>query len=479
MTPTQSSAESSDPSQAGTFGPDQAAELVASVRAVFDSGRTRDLDWRQAQLEGLIRFLDTEEEALLEAMAVDMAKPRAEAWAADIGTTRGEVEYLAGQFRSWARPRRVRLPVAFRPGRGRVDPQPKGVALVIAPWNYPVQLVIEPLAAALAAGNAVVVKPSELAPATAAVLAGRLSSYIDPDAVRVVEGGVPETTALLRQRFDHIFFTGSTAVGKVVMRAAAEHLTPVTLELGGKSPVVVDRSADLRITARRIVWGKFLNAGQTCIAPDYVLVENTVRDELLDRMVREIGSFYGRDPESSGSYARVVNERHLARLTSLLAGEGSGRVVTGGKVDPGERYLAPTIVVDPDPDSPLMTEEIFGPILPVLGVEDVDEAIAFVNSRERPLALYVFTAREAIRDRVLGSTISGGACVNHTLLHVAPSGLPFGGVGPSGMGSYHGRAGFDEFSHHRSIMIRPFKPDVRLLYPPYNTLKEKLLRRFL
>ncbi len=477
MTYTQFSADSTGPS--GALGPEWAAELVASVRAVFGGGRTHDLDWRQSQLEGLLRFLTVEEEPLLEAMATDMGKPRVEAWAADIGTTRGEVEHLAGRFRSWARPRRVRLPLAFRPGRGRIDPRPKGVVLVIAPWNYPVQLVIEPLAAALAAGNAAIVKPSELAPATAAVLAGRLPSYVDPEAVRVVEGGVPETTALLEQRFDHIFFTGSTAIGRVVMRAAAEHLTPVTLELGGKSPVVVDRSADLGITARRIVWGKFLNAGQTCIAPDYVLVHNSVRDQLLDRMVREIGSFFGRDPGASGSYARVVNERHLTRLTSLLGGEGSGRVVTGGTVDPGRRYLAPTIVVDPDPDSALMTGEIFGPILPVLGVDDVEEAISFVNSRERPLALYVFTSDEAVRDRVLDATISGGACVNHTLLHVAPSDLPFGGTGPSGMGSYHGRAGFDEFSHHRSVMIRPFRPDVRLMYPPYNALKEKLLRRFL
>ncbi len=479
MTCTQSPDPTSTPDAGQGFGREQAANLVASVRSVFESGRTGDLDWRQSQLEGLLRFLHTEEDVLLEAMAVDMGKPRAEAWAADIGTTRGEVDYLLSRFRDWVRPRRVRLPVAFRPGRGRVDPRPKGVALVIAPWNYPVQLVIEPLAAALAAGNAAVVKPSELAPATAAVLAERLADYVDPEAVRTVQGGVAETTALLEQRFDHIFFTGSTAVGRIVMRAAAEHLTPVTLELGGKSPVVVDRSADLKVTARRIVWGKFLNAGQTCIAPDYVLVDRTVRDDLIDRMVGEIGSFYGKDPQSSASYARVVNERHLARLTSLLAGEGSGRVVTGGRVDPGQRYLAPTIVVDPDPGSALMTEEIFGPILPVIGVDGVDEAISFVNSRERPLALYVFTSDEEVRDRVLGSTVSGGACVNHTLLHVAPSGLPFGGVGPSGMGSYHGRAGFDEFSHYRSTMIRPFKPDVRILYPPYNALKEKLLRRFL
>jgi aldehyde dehydrogenase (NAD+) len=321
----------------------------------------------------------------------------------------------------------------------------------------------------------VVAKPSELAPATAAVLSRHLHHYIDDDAIAVVEGGVPETTALLENRFDHVFFTGSTSVGRVVMTAAAKHLTPVTLELGGKSPTIVAADADLAVAARRIAWAKFLNAGQTCIAPDYILAERSVRDELVRLIGVAISDFYGADPARVEDYGRIVNERHHERLTGLVASSG-GEVACGGQSDVATRYLAPTIVVDPDVDSGLMQEEIFGPVLPVLAVDSIEDAIAFINDRPKPLALYIYSRSKEIADRVLSRTSSGGACVNHSVVHILPDTLPFGGVGPSGMGSYHGKAGFDVFSHHKSVVRKPTFPDPTMMYPPYKGWKDKIIR---
>jgi acyl-CoA reductase-like NAD-dependent aldehyde dehydrogenase len=305
-----------------------------------------------------------------------------------------------------------------------------------------------------------------------------MATYLDDQAVVVVEGAVPETTALLEQRFDHILFTGSTGVGRVVMAAAAKHLTPVTLELGGKSPTIVAADADLDVAARRIVWGKFVNAGQTCIAPDYVLADASIRDRLVDRMTRTLVDFYGADPKVSTDFGRVVNAQHLDRLRGLLESAG-GTIAVGGTIDEDIRYVAPTIVVDPDLEAPIMAEEIFGPILPVLAVESMDEAVRFVNERPKPLALYVFSGSGDVVDDVLDRTTSGGACVNQTLIHILPSDLPFGGVGPSGMGAYHGQLGFDTFSHLRSVLYKPQKPDPKILYPPYTAFKDKLVHKVL
>jgi aldehyde dehydrogenase (NAD+) len=349
---------------------------------------------------------------------------------------------------------------------------------VIAPWNYPIQLLVEPMAAALAAGNCVVAKPSELSPACSAALARLIPRYVDTDAVVVVEGGVPESTALLEQRWDHICFTGSTAVGRVVAQAAAKHLTPTLLELGGKSPTYVHASADLDVAARRIVWGKFLNVGQTCIAPDYVLADRQVRDELVDKLVTTVHDFYGADPKASASLGRIVSDRHLQRLQGLLD-QGAGTVATGGQVDAATRYVAPTITVDPPLESPVMQEEIFGPILPVLAVDGLDEAKAFITSRPKPLALYVFAKDDDVVSSVVDDVSSGGVCVNQTLMHLLPPDLPFGGVGDSGMGAYHGKAGFDAFSHHKSVLNKPTKPDLKLLYPPYKRLAERLVRKLI
>lgn len=451
-------------------------ELVAGVRTVFDSGRTRPMSWRKRQVSGLIRMMTEAEDELVDAIGRDLGRPEAESFGADIGHARLHLKHVRKHMEKWAKPRRVNPGLMSMPSSAAVVPEPLGVALVIAPWNYPIQLVVEPMAVALAAGNAVVCKPSEMSPSCAAVLARLLPKYLDEEAVVVVEGGVPETTALLAERFDHIFFTGSTAVGKVVMEAAAKHLTPVTLELGGKSPTIVAADADVSIAAHRIAWGKFLNAGQTCIAPDYVLVHDSIKDRFVDELTSAIGEFYGADPHQSADFGRIVNERHHGRLTGLLDASG-GEVVCGGEHDVADRFIAPTVVLDPDLDSGLMQEEIFGPLLPVIGVESVAEAIEFVNARPKPLALYVYTGSKATADRVVQRTSSGGVCVNHSLLHILPESLPFGGVGPSGMGAYHGREGFDAFSHLKSVMRRPTKPENAMAYPPYTPSKLKVLKR--
>jgi aldehyde dehydrogenase (NAD+) len=450
------------------------AEVVARVRAAYRTGRTRPLEWRAEQLRGIERLVVDHEEELLEAMATDFGKPRLEAWLADLAPVAAEAAHSRRHLRQWAQPRRGWPGRANLPGSAWSVPEPLGTVLVISPWNYPVQLALNPLAAAVAAGNAVVLKPSELVPSTSAALARLVPRYLDPDAVAVVEGAVDVATELLAQPFDHIFFTGSTSVGKVVMRAAAEHLASVTLELGGKSPVIVAADADLEVAARRIAWGKLLNAGQTCIAPDYVLVERAVADRFVDRLVAALGSLQGPDPAATRT--RIVNERHAERLRSLLDGAG-GTVVCGGRVDVAERVVEPTVVLDPDLETPLMQDEIFGPVLPVVRVGSIDEAVSFVADRPKPLALYLFTGSKAVEERVLGATTSGGACINHVMYHFLAPDLPFGGVGPSGTGAYHGRAGFDELSHHKTVVRRRTSPDPSFAYPPYDSWKERIIRR--
>ena len=446
------------------------APLVAAQRATYGAGTTWPLGWRVQQLQGLLRLLEEAEDELLAALAADLGKPRLEGWSSDLAVTAAEVRYALAKLKRWSRPERVRLPLWAVPGRAHIRREPLGVALVIAPWNYPVQLLLAPMAAALAAGNCVVGKPSELAPATSAALARLVPRYLDQDAVAIVEGGVPEAGALLAERWDHIFYTGNAAVGRVVARAAAEHLTPTTLELGGKSPALVDASADLEVTARRIAWGKWLNAGQTCVGVDHVLVDERVADELTERIIAATTAFYGPDPKASPDYARIVNDRHFDRLSGLVDDAGH-EVVHGGQRDAADRYLAPTLVAKVAPGAAVMDEEIFGPILPVLPVADIDEAIARVNEHDKPLALYAFTRSSATASRIVERTSSGGVCLNGTLYQLAVPGLPFGGVGASGSGSYHGRAGFETFSHRKAVLSRAWWPDLPLAYPPATRLK--------
>jgi len=454
-----------------------AASIVAHVRDGFDRGLTRPLSWRRNQLDAMEAMLRENSDRFVEALAQDLSKPAAEAWTTEIGFTLSDIDHQRSNMEKWAAPRKVKVPIAYQPATARIVPEPKGVVFVIAPWNYPLQLLLAPMVAAISAGNAIVAKPSELAPATAGALVELCAEYLDPATISVVDGGVDESSALLEQRFDHILFTGGTRVGKIVMRAAAEHLTPVTLELGGKSPAIVAADADVEVAARRIAWGKFVNAGQTCIAPDYVLVARPLRDRLVAAIEAAVSDFYGADPQTSDDYGRIISDDHFERIAGLLRSTGAGTVAVGGTTDAPTRYIAPTVLVDTDPTSDVMSEEIFGPVLPVLTVDDIDEAIDFVTDREKPLALYVFSNDEVVTERVMRRTSSGGASINGTLLHIGPPGLPFGGIGPSGMGAYHGQAGFDTFSHLKSIYDKRVKPDLKVLYPPYTNIKSALVKR--
>ncbi|MCA8920780.1 MAG: aldehyde dehydrogenase family protein [Planctomycetes bacterium] len=443
-------------------------ERIAALRSTFLSGRTKDLAWRRRQLERLIALMRENEERIFEALTLDMGKPREEAYGAEIGTVVGETEYTLKRLHKWAKPEKVRTNLINLPGSSMIQREPLGVVLVIAPWNYPIQLALLPVMGALAAGNCVVLKPSEITTHSAALMAELLPNYLDPQAVTVVEGGVAETTELLEQRFDHVFFTGSTRVGQIVMQAAAKHLTPVTLELGGKSPTLVDEDVDLEVAARRIAWGKFFNCGQTCLAPDYVLVHGRREQELVDALKAAVESFYGEDPQTSKDFARIVSAQHHQRLVSLIEGQ---TVVCGGVHDAATRYLAPTILRDVDPGSPIMQEEIFGPILPVLRVESMDEAIEFVRARPRPLGLYVFSRNKAVIERALNGISAGGVSVNDTMAHFTVPELPFGGVGQSGMGAYHGKHSFETFSHRKAVIKKATFVDPALRYPPYSGLK--------
>ncbi len=448
--------------------------LVAKLRRSFESGVTRPEDWRHRQLERFQAMLVDHEADWLEAMRADLGKPQFEAWGSDYRIVLGAVEGALKHLSGWMKPRKVGSALVIQPSTARILPEPLGVALIIGAWNYPMQLAIEPAVGALAAGNCVVLKPSEVSPATTGLIAKLVPQYLDPECVAVVPGGVPETTTLLTQRFDYIFYTGNGAVGRIVMAAAAKHLTPVTLELGGKSPCIVDSDVDLDTAAHRIAWGKFFNAGQTCVAPDYVLAHTSVEAPLLGRLASVLREYYGDDPKQSASYARIINDRHFQRLQKLL---GSGERVVGGEVDAAARYIAPTVLRNVDPGSPVMAEEIFGPVLPVLTVPDLDAAIRFVNARPKPLALYVFSRDDGNVRRVLDQTSSGGACVNDCLSHLLADTLPFGGVGDSGMGAYHGQSSFDTFTHYKSVLNRPTYVDPKLRYPPYDANKLKWVKR--
>ncbi len=450
--------------------------VVETVRSTYAARVTRPLEWRRQQLQRMIAMLEENESRFSDALRTDLGKPTIEGFITDIAFVIGEIDMMIRNLRRWTRPERVGSPVVTQPATSRRIPEPLGTVLVIAPWNYPVQLLLVPVAGAIAAGNAVVMKPSEVSAATSALLAELVPQYLDGRAVALIEGGVEETTVLLEQTFDHIFYTGNATVGRIVMTAAAKNLTPVTLELGGKSPVIIDATANVRVAARRIAWGKWLNAGQTCVAPDYVLVDEKVKEPLIDELQKAITEFYTADPHASADYGRIVSDKHFTRLAGMLA---NGHPVIGGDAIAEDRYISPTVLVEPDMSSRLMDEEIFGPLLPVIGVESVSEAVSIVDSRSRPLALYIFSEDTKSVASILDETTSGGVTVNGTLMHIMNPSLPFGGVGESGMGSYHGKASVRVFQHMKPVLRRSTKLDPPLAYPPFTPRKAKLLRRFL
>jgi aldehyde dehydrogenase (NAD+) len=451
------------------------AGVLAQVRTVFNAGRTRSVAWREEQLRAIERMCEEREAEISEALIRDLGRSAFEAWLGDIASTKAEAVFARKHFRKWMKPQRQSLPLAQMPGRAWVQYDPIGVVLVIGPWNYPFFLCMSPVVAAVAAGNGAVIKPSELAPATSELIARLVPQYLDPEAIRVVEGAADVTQDLLSQGFDHALFTGGTEIGRKIMAAAAPTLTPVTLELGGKSPVLVLPDADLDVTARRIAWTKLLNSGQTCIAPDYVLADRAIARELTEKIVATIAKFRA---DQTNDSLRIVNERQFDRLVSLLA-TTTGKVVTGGGSDRATLSIDPTVIVDPAPDDPVMADEIFGPILPIITVGSTEEAVAFVNSRPKPLALYVFTASQDVGRDLVDRMPSGGAVINHIAMHCLVPQLPFGGIGASGMGAYHGQWGFEALSHRRAVLSKPAKPDPSLLYPPYTDRAMKILRRLL
>ena len=450
------------------------APMFADLQATFESEKTMSLQWRATQLEALERMMVECEQEFFDALAADLGKHPLEAWSTEVSYIAGDAKYCRKNLKKWARRRKVATPMVGQPGRSWLQPEPPGVVLIIGAWNYPLQLTLAGAAAAIAAGNCVVIKPSELAPATSAVTARLVPKYLDPDCVKVVEGSVPETTALLELPWDHILYTGGGNVGRIVMAAAAKHLTPVTLELGGKSPCVVLPDADLLTTARRIVWGKFTNAGQTCIAPDYMLTDAETEKKLLPLLQQAVTEMFGDDPAQSESYGRIVNQRHFQRLAGLIE---SGKVAIGGQTDEADLYIAPTVLSDVTVDSPAMQEEIFGPVLPIVHSENLEAAIRFVRSGDKPLAAYIFTNDKAAETRFLEKVSSGSACVNDTMMVMTVHELPFGGVGPSGMGNYSGEYGFRTFSHFKPVMRRGWWPDPNLRYAPYTDKKFSLLRK--
>jgi aldehyde dehydrogenase (NAD+) len=449
--------------------------VIERQRRFFQSGKTLEQSFRREQLKRLKLALQAHEGRLLDALSVDLGKAAFEGYATELGLLHEEINFSLRRLGGWMKAKRVPTPFVHFPSSSRIVSEPLGVVLIMSPWNYPLQLTIAPLIAAISAGDCSAIKPSRYSPATSAAMETMIREYFDPEYVSFFQGGSETNTALLAERFDHIFFTGSTTVGKVVMEAAAKHLTPVSLELGGKSPCIVDETARIDVAAKRIAWGKCVNSGQTCVAPDYLLVQSSVKDRLLAEIKKNIVSFYGKDCLANPEYPKIINQKHFDRLSGLLA---SGSVYSGGRSDAAQRKIEPTILEGVTLDSPIMKEEIFGPILPVIEFKTLDEAIAIIRKFEKPLALYLFS-RDAERERrVLKEVSFGGGCVNDTLVHLSNPNLPFGGVGYSGMGAYHGYRGFEAFSHFKSVLKKSALIDVPVRYPPYKG-KMGLLKLFM
>lgn len=445
---------------------------ISKLQAYFKTGQTRKLTFRREQLSVLLAATTHYEKKIIDALAADMGKSAFESYATEIGLVREEIRLHRRKLKSWARKQYTQTPITAIPARSYTQASPHGVSLIISPWNYPFQLAMMPLTAAISAGNCAVIKPSEYSQATTAVLKEMIEENFESQYIQVVTGGPAESQKLLQQPFNYIFFTGSTKIGQIVAKAAVEQFIPFTLELGGKSPCIVDRNVNIRQAAKRIVWGKSINAGQTCIAPDYILVHQAIREELIREMSMASVQLFGQNAIESPDYPKIINKANFDRLTQLMQ---YGKVLSGGQSNKQKLSIAPTFLSDPDLDSPLMTDEIFGPLLPIIPYQNLEEAVQFAQYKPNPLALYIFSSDHKFQDAVRAQVQAGGVTINDTLMHFTNSSLPFGGVGASGFGNYHGKAGFDAFSHQQSVMKRATWIDVPVRYPPYGQ-KIKLLK---
>lgn len=451
-------------------------KLVEEQRAYFMSGKTKNINIRLKALERLEQAIKKREKEIHEALKKDLNKAPMESYMSETGMTYAELSYVKKHLRRWAKPHAVITPLAQFHGKSFSYPEPYGVVLIMSPWNYPFMLSLEPLIGAIAAGNCCIVKPSAYSPNVSKVICSLIRETFPRKYIAVVEGGREENTALLEQRFDYIFFTGGVTVGKYVMEKAANHLTPVTLELGGKSPCIVDQTANIRLAAKRIVFGKFLNCGQTCVAPDYLLVQEEVKAELVHYLIKYMKKMYGTHPLENKDYPKMINEKHFDRVCRLMEGM---EIVAGGTFDRKQLKIAPTLLDHVKEDDPMMQEEIFGPVFPILTFKDFTDAEKFVQKREKPLALYLFTTDREVEKRVLTNLSFGGGCINDTIIHLATSRLGFGGVGASGMGSYHGKHSFLTFSHQKSVVKKYNWIDLPMRYQPYQFWKEWTVRLFL
>ncbi|KAG7210274.1 hypothetical protein KM043_011820 [Ampulex compressa] len=471
--------DASDSSQAnGKMTNTNYADLVQRTRDAYFSGKTKPLQWRIKQLKQLVRMLEECKNQLLSAMTADLGRSCFESDLMEVFYTTEDINNMIANIKEWDAIEQPPKALANLFDKVQIRKDPYGVVLIIGAWNYPLQLCLVPLMGAIAAGNCVILKPSEIAKATSAALGEMLPKYLDTECYHVVQGGVEETTDLLKQRFDYIFYTGSTTVGKIVRDAANKFLTPVTLELGGKSPVYVDNTANVEIAIKRILWGKCVNAGQTCIAPDYILCSSEVQTQLVEHAKKVLKEWYGDNIKTNPDYSRVISDRHYQRLTNFL--NGNGKIAIGGDCDPAERFLSPTILVDVKPTDPIMQEEIFGPILPIVNISNAYEAIRYINSHEIPLVLYVFSKDKGVQDLIINQTHSGGVCVNDTIMHYAVDSLPFGGVGYSGMGCYHGKNTYDTFVHKKGCLVKDYNKLAEALascrYPPYSKKKLQIIK---
>jgi aldehyde dehydrogenase (NAD+) len=455
---------------------EEIALIVEKQRRYFQTGATLPVEHRIHALKKLQQLILTHESEIAEALNQDLGKSAVEGYMCETGMVLSEINYMLRHVRAFAKEKTVRTPLVQFASRSYQKPSPYGVALIMSPWNYPLLLTLDPLVDALAAGNTVVIKPSAYSPATSALLKTLLESAFYPEYVAVITGGREENACLLDQKFDYIFFTGSKAVGQTVLEKAARHMTPATLELGGKSPCIVHRSADLKIAARRIVFGKFLNCGQTCVAPDYLLCDESVKDELVGYLKEEVVRQYGPNPMGNPAYGKIITDKHFRRICGLIDAE---KVVIGGALDADTRKIEPTILDRVTWEDAVMGEEIFGPILPVLTYREEEEVIDLVNAHDKPLALYVFSRDKSFVDEVTSRCSFGGGCVNDVIIHLATCNMGFGGVGESGMGAYHGKTGFDAFTHYKSIVDKKTWLDLPMRYQPYTKLNEKLIRMFL